>query len=437
MGGIGAATALGGEGLFYNPALIAKTPATEISLSANAYGFSRLTYESYYELSGPGGAESADLTSTDIVAFPTAASTVYPLELGGLQQAVALGIFVPFGRDLSGEAFFDPQRHPSSRLLKLSEQTEEYWFTGGYAIDLGPVLLGLTLIAQLAQFERSDGFTETEPGPALQLPQFFVENNTIKGQAVDLRAALGVATQLSWVKLGLMVLSPTVNAYGNASWRSQRNAADASGNQIQVFELKDVGAQWAQPLEVRAGVAFEMPGSFTVGADVNLSFPMTTKLLSYEPVQVDSMMVTDELYEEARPLNVNISVGAEVWVSESVGLRGGFFTRFDNLPRLASNDELQVQNDALRAGTADPFAVFVSTGAKTQDYGGTLGIAYVHGGARTDLGFTALITTGEHVSVLSQQDENGDRTDQLGRRNISGYTLLLSLGGTYGFGDSP
>lgn len=155
MAGAGVAAARGGEGLFYNPAVLPDCDAAELGLSASAYGFQTRTYEDYFVISdAAGNTESAELSVKSISAFPSAASSVYPFELFGSRAAAGFGVFIPEGAALRSAVLFDPDLYPLAREGVLEESRTEYWLNGAAAMDFGLVSVGLGGILQITQIRQ-------------------------------------------------------------------------------------------------------------------------------------------------------------------------------------------------------------------------------------------------------------------------------------------
>ncbi|CAN0596438.1 unnamed protein product, partial [Laminaria digitata] len=153
MAGAGVASARGGEGLFYNPAVLPDSDAAEVGLSASAYGFQTRTFEDYF------------LSVKSISAFPSAASSVYPFEALGYRAAAGFGVFIPEGAALESAVLFDPDIYPLAREGVIEDTRTEYWLNAAGAMDFGPVSVGLGGVLQITQIKQLYSLAFFEVGP--------------------------------------------------------------------------------------------------------------------------------------------------------------------------------------------------------------------------------------------------------------------------------
>lgn len=419
MGGVGVAVARGGEGLFYNPAVIPAVKSLEVGLSASAYGFETRTFQDYFLITDSNGnSEQTDLSIRSISSFPSAASTVVPFELLGLPTAAGFGVFIPRGEALDSSTVFDPSLYPLAREGQVEEAITEYWLTGAGAVDLGPVSLGLGVILQLTQMKQLNAFSFFQAGPTPRSPTVYSQLTSVDAIAADLRAQLGGHFDLGALSLGLAILTPTANVGGTSSIRQSSTYSDANfGTDLSTFIIENAGSNNAKPLEFTAGAALTLPG-FMITADAAVSLART-----YRPVISEL-----DLEPNKEPLALRIALGTEIKWSDDVELRAGAFAvpLQEKLP-----DETAVAD--FNMGFSDIDLVNLT---EIREYGASIGGSYLRGGGRADFSLTGVLITGHHINFADDVSAGGDLTSKLIKRPVSGFAVLLSMGGTYGFNDA-
>ncbi len=436
MAGAGVAAARGGEGLFYNPAVLPDCEAAELGLSASAYGFQSRTYEDYFVISNTAGmTESAELSVKSISAFPSAASSVYPFELMGLRAAAGFGVFIPEGAALESAVLFDPDLYPLAREGVLEDTRTEYWLNGAGALDFGPLSLGLGAILQITQIKQLYSLAFFEVGPKPTAPFIDSTLQSVEAIAADLRAQLGLKVDFAPLSLGLMVLSPTANLGGTAKFRSSRVVSDATfGTEISSIIIEHAGSENYKPLEFTLGAALDLPGfMLTADAAVRLS-------RSYSEVVLDG---DEDRANISEPLSLRVAVGAAAELSDDIEVRAGVFAR-PLSKKLATQEELQTINAQLaNLATLTPeqqnmvFDSYFAQAGTTEirEYGASLGLSLERGSGRADVALTGVLITGNHVTVADTILDSGNLVSSLEKRGIRGFALYLSIGGTYGFND--
>jgi len=436
MAGAGVASARGGEGLFYNPAVLPDSEAAEVGLSASAYGFQTRTFEDYFVISdSAGNTESAELSVKSISAFPSAASSVYPFEALGYRSAAGFGVFIPEGAALESAVLFDPDIYPLAREGVLEDTRTEYWLNAAGAMDFGPVSVGLGGVLQITQIKQLYSLAFFEVGPTPTAP--FVDSTlqSVEAIAADLRAQLGLQVDLGSLRIGLMALSPTANVGGTAKFRSSRVVSDARfGTEISTIIVEHAGSENYKPLEFTLGGALDLPG-FMLTAEAAVRLPR-----SYNEVILDG---DESEASVSEPLALRVAVGAAVEVSDDIEVRAGVFAR-PLSQTLANQDELDTINAQLASlGSLTPEQqdmaldrIFeVSGSSEIREYGASVGMSLARGSGRADVALTGVLITGNHITVADTVLDSGNLVSSLEKRGIRGFAVYLSIGGTYGFND--
>lgn len=440
MGGVGIATAHGGEGLYYNPARTLTATRAELSLSANAYGYESLVFEGQQSISDGDITEKVDLEFKTVHSFPSAASTIIPIGSGEIKQAIGFGVFIPFGPDANADAVFAPANHPTVRRLISEVNLREYWMSGSYGIRIGPLSLGATAIGVVTTERTRDARSRTDAGFTPSSPRFFTTYSSYDGQALDLHGALGAHLALGPISIGATVRSPSFNVLGRMDHAFEFAASDTGGNYATSIELKGVGYANPQPMRLGVGLAFET-GSFTLGTDAWLDLSRTATWLYLDaPVPLGrGEELEPDAFTRTNPNKLNIGIGAEYVFSESLIFRAGGFMIM-GLTSLPSDAELEEMNSALATPSQSQEEANEKNNAynaitglnRRQSFAATLGLGYTRDYLRTDVALTAVLQSGEGVRESDRVLDGGEYVLGVQKRGISGYAVILSIGGTYG-----
>ncbi len=440
MGGTGVATAQGGEGLFYNPAVLPASEFTELGLSASAYGYQSQTFDDYFLIQDEqGNSESASLSVKSLSAFPSAASTVYPFELSGRPAALGFGLFVPTGAALQSTVLFDPTLYPLSREGVQEDTRTEYWMNAAGAMDFGALSVGVGAVAQVTQIKQLFSLSFFEVGPRPSSPYIDLRLESVEAIAVDMRAQVGLHLDLGALKVGLMVLSPTANLGGSAKYRANQVISDPSfGTSLDNLTIEHAGAENYKPLEFSLGGALVLQDTmFTVEASVRLP-------RSYNEVVFEGDQGPDALNE---PLVLRVALGGAMKVGDDLEVRAGLFAvpLPQELPSQEEIDGINGQLTALANGQATVTdqeiealnnAFEAAGNTDIRQYGGSVGVSMMRGTGRADVSLTGVLFTGHHISIADKVGAGAELQSALAKSPITGFAVFASIGGTYGFDGS-
>lgn len=332
LGGAFTAIANDPSGLVFDPAGIVDDAHTDISLSANLYGFER---------SARGGGATSPIpplsnlsrVATDLVIIPQASGVVRTFGKNpdgeGYLNAIGFGVFVPSYRSSS-----DVLAAGSDREYRRTVSDRTFMPGIGYARRIGKLRLGLSAFYVLRALSASETSS--------------VVRNEGSGQAfrlIDTNVAL-TAGQLLFVLGGKYVLSPklsfgfsaslpTIPINNDAEVRYRKGFFDQSVSADGQFNSinKRLPSGWRYTPNLRFGMAYVEPALFTLSLDVAMHFPMR-----YQLVQLDSSLVQNQLpfpNDITRHSVVNFNAGAEFIVWKSLTIGGGLFTDFSSSDKLS------------------------------------------------------------------------------------------------------
>lgn len=397
----GAATGVGSEAsaVFYNPGGLAFTRDNGFSgnLSINAYD--RRDIDQGY--GSPLGV--ADLTATSRPAVPVFASGVAKFgrrDADGVRpHAFAFTTLTPVQRSLRMTA--DLADGGVADTLRIDEQSRTLY--------LGPTLsfrlprrvgFGVSLFLVTQRFRHSEDqvvVTEGEGDPSTGVftnNTLFVRESLLTRTTRHLVARIGVTWEPAprW-RLGVMVQPPGIEVTGEASIRERISFADLLAEPATALllfdEQKGLGANAPIPFELRVGASFQATEDTLLALDLSVHGPRGSADDRYrtygapapDPVTgntpLPGLFVEEDAY---RTTEVNLSVGFEQVIRDSVPLRVGFFTDRSAAPAID--------------GPTDVFQV-----AQVDRYGATFTLGWLAGGFELSVGAAALFGRGTGLRV--------------------------------------
>jgi hypothetical protein len=433
LGGTGIAKSSGAEALYFNPAGLGRSKALEISISANAYGFSRLSFENHHLLMDESGEliDAASLQANEIIFVPSAVGIAYTHTENTIRHGFGIGLFAPQTRTLEADLHFSPAAFPTSRRSSLIEDWATYQAVAGYGIDLGGVNLGLAVDGIFTSFERIQQAAGASPGNIPEAPVFSHFSHSISGWAFDLRPVIGAAVQWSPLSLGVRSSMP-FHVVGTASRDQEYSHAAGDGNQIDQIYTEGIQVGERSPAETGVGGAVDL-GKVRFDVDVLLTSPVSSS--------------SPELSALDHTGNLTLMGGAELFLGKSIRLRSGAGARIRRGDRLPADQELAQMNDQfenisrldLRSGSRMELArqMELARSADSNAFAFSLGGAYLTQGRIFDLALVTIIEKGEHLARSDVLMSDGSLVHGMRRQPLWGTTVLLSIGGTLSPGAEP
>lgn len=329
----GAFTALGNDpsGLVYNPAGLVDDVHTDVSLSADLYGFERSARDGASIGPTPPITNLTEL-ATDLVIIPTASGLTRTFQSdkeGGYLNAISLGVFVPQFRSLA-----DTYRLQDASGLKEYTQTltDRTLMPGvGYARKIGKLRLGISTFYVLRSFSSQESSTLSTSSTA-----FSIGDASAQLVAGSLQWILGAKwVPSSRLSLGAALTLPDISVNSTGVVHSRHGVTDPSQNgstNFQDISLTNLSSGYRAPTQLRLGAALQAADNFLISTDTSIVFASSYDLLRVNDTQAQAVLPF--VQKVNRRAVVNINAGVEWQPFHNITVGGGFFTDF------ASSDDL-------------------------------------------------------------------------------------------------
>jgi long-chain fatty acid transport protein len=343
LGGAFTAIANDPSGLLYNPAGLVDDSHTDISVSANLYGFERTSRSDQVPSPFPDLRNVAQAAS-ELVIIPSTSGALRTFQKDpngpGYLNAISAGVFVPAFRstvesvqtvDAAGNAV-DYHRSVSDRLLMPGV---------GYARKLSQRWrIGLSTFFTLRSVDANENIVSSGQGTPTPFRQ---ADSTLALSAGSLWWILGVKWMVSdRFNLGLSFAPPGLPVFSSTSIRYYRTSYDpnvppgAAQGAFKPIVANGLPSTYVMPATLRFGAAYTSPKHFTVAADLSLHFPTHYDLLRVPQGQdADYRTILPIATHVDRLTVVNVNVGAEWLFLKNMSISGGFYTDFSSAPSLA------------------------------------------------------------------------------------------------------
>ncbi len=316
MGGAFTALADDPAGPFYNPAGIAHSKHSQISLSGSLFG---VLSGSIDNLIGTG----QDFKYRNLQTFPIQTSGIYKLGSKAPEaneEAIAVSIFVPNSSSRDTRADIASQ----TDAFFYSFRDDTVWAGLSYARRFGSFAIGGSLYGLLAtQFQELDLSVINAADSGV------FANIKARGDELQIGVlgALGVRWDVSdAVSLGLSVFSPAFGVYDRRSFYVRALASlPGSSPQSVAASADDLTSSPAMPLRTQAGFAWSID-RLTISGDLMWLAPREVR---------DDVSRADQGFDRwiKRRSVINGSAGLELRVIPEVPLRAGVWTDFSAAER--------------------------------------------------------------------------------------------------------
>ena len=340
MGLGGAFTAISDDssGAYYNPAGLAETAMSSVSLSASVYGWARNDWQ----------ADTIDFQSgnDNFISYPTTAAWIQRVRQGepdgsGRVQ-LALSLITPRSNinrkrltshegGLSASGFKSPAVARYLSVLNLVTEDDTLWVGISAAWKVMRRLsLGVTVFATY----RSAIYQEQ----GLALFRFYRVSNgkeisrlglgemtTVDLTHIGLLGVLGAVVPVTDnFKIGASIRSPGIELYGKADFAYFGTGYDQKSNLFTIEETLAEGVTYRhkEPLKATVGLAYTVPKAWSVAADFSIYGPVG----EYAIFEDDSFPKLAEALRIKKKLVWQLDLGGEFYILGKVPLRAGFFT---------------------------------------------------------------------------------------------------------------
>ncbi len=427
----GAAIAAGHDSAmpYLNPAGLAAVPDSLVSLSASIYGINRFRLDPFFLNSYDTEAIVTEnrQSGSSVLQVPSSIMYVFNLgERGSRRHKLALSLSIPYaGRYTiqgSYRATLPAIIGADSDDRGFTATTTEYNAGASYATALSDRLrLGVTVFARYHEETLASVSTRNYYGSngALQLNE--ARSSVGSTKALSAWARLGAQAQIiehGWV--GVSLATPSVLHSGSVEvTESVRSDILGTASSREVAISGNVTRR--SPLRVGAGLAYEVPGSFSVALDgtytAALDEASTADLRARINQRAEGEIVRGAVRAATSTASTNavfdVALGGELWLSPTLAWRAGMFTAFSPI-------ELDVDNDGEYTATGDIFGFSTGIGLMLGLVETSLGLSYQYSAAR-----------------ILVPDSRTDAASLLAETDFNTHTLLVLIGGSIAIPGAP
>ncbi len=333
------------DACFYNPAGLALTPGSTISLSASMYGFYNFTVKD-------GWFPDEDVDIDSFVSIPTTFGSIYKLNQ---DTAFAFSAFIPDRSSSNDLETFENTSH----FFKYNKDDQTLWIGPSISTRITPELsVGVSVFGIYRTFSYFRDYLYGAAGGV---------SWDIKYHDLSLLSVLGVRYDINekW-SVGVMVQTPAVHLTGDGEFLYKVITPDGVvGEYIPHGDTKN-----SLPTAIRAGVGCQVPQEYAFGLDLSYHFPT-----GFDRFTGEDTSGTRDYYHLQREEVFNANLGGEYYVKEHWPVRLGFFTDLSSAPKaeLAENPEIESPPHI------DKYGVTASIGRETEHTTLNFGINYVWG----------------------------------------------------------
>ncbi len=324
LGGAFCSIANDPSGLIYNPAGLVDDSRTDISISADLYGFQR-TSQGATSFSPTPPLSNITQAVSDVVVIPSSSGYVRTFQSdgnGGYLNAIAVGAFVPEFQ--STDDTYSTTTAAGSKTYR-STVTDRTLMPGiGYSRKVGDFRFGISTfyVLRLLSSDETSSLTNQQGG-------FRIGDASSNVVAGALRWVLGAKwVPTSRLALGLALTLPDVGINSQGSIRYRQGTADPSAPApaFTQVDLENLRSGWHEPAVIKAGTSLRLLPELLVALDVTFYLPV-----SYDLLQVNdpaARAVLPFVLHVDRRATANVNVGAEWEPYRKVVIGAGFFTDF-------------------------------------------------------------------------------------------------------------
>ena len=358
MGGAAVAEGRDSAMPYLNPAGLAQVPHHTVSLSASLYTQTGYTISKYWVPAGidPAfgevGVPTNDLSASSFMSFPGSLALMlhFGPEAGETwHQVISLSILVPEHRRLQFDGSFALDFKSSNSTMKYAEtfiqEQTTYYFGPGYAVQIGPVRLGLSAMILYRTMLNSieSGSTSIVQGGAS-----FLDSKTSgygEGATFGLVPIVGVQWNV-WegLHLGLAASPPALHLAGSYrySGTSEENAPPSVKGGSELSRQTGVGTLYYYvPATLRFGAAWSTPKVWGLAIDAEITLPqdvtsrqMGTMNKSSIYQNIPPKLEESEFVQDTgTALGLKVSAGFEYYLNPTWVLRAGGFYQPTNVPQ--------------------------------------------------------------------------------------------------------
>jgi hypothetical protein len=411
MGGAFISLANEATGAYYNPAGIVVERSTLIQVSMSAWRW-RKKETTVGTLCGRKFTED----ESAFFGFPASLGLVKLFSTGKVRHAIGLQLIVP---EMSKTSQANVERNANCQPLSIDFGQSDYLvdrvFLGGLTYAIRPLRwlqLGVTLGVGVRNY------TETRLVAIRMLQSGTTWAPVFNYGSLDtnvwvMYAQFGAIVEpIEGLRFGLSFTTP----YARLAGRGRLDLVDAypvgDGSIGQVDGVISDSAEfyWKQPFVLGFGASYSRPESFTVSLDVKLHGGLDRYTYLEDP-----SLPSGALKWSKRTPIANVNLGAEVYLTKKLRLRGGFFT---NLSALADVNAIQLEE---AEGERLHYLGFTVGGSLRTSKASQLSFSTQFQVGFGDTSFSVIDASGDAVSPLTVRQQLASADD---------LSLIFSIGGS-------
>ena len=383
----GAYTALANDGsaAWYNPAALTLSDRHSFDLSATAYGIEVLDVPGMVQTQFAGDVGSTDFGASTINIVPTSLDMVYRLSAPGAEtrHVLALSVLVPEQYDISANFDYTNDTYGYEQKISLAEQGALYYIGPSYGARVTPhVSVGGSLFFAYEKYDWTSRVSMHGDGGVAGGTQdwFALIDSSGQGMHVGLMLAASVHLRYGGWRGGLVARTPVFQIFQQADLVDVEALSDPVSGATPVSEfvaddrtVTEWGFAMVRPAEIRLGFGYEVEARWRVGLDVTWHSALSNADL------------------DAKLRNtVNVALGAEVYLTDTLPLAFGFFTDFhpeDKRPDFGQR-QADYYGGTLSLTLLSPYQVRGSDKTDRITFATTIGLHYAYGsGDATGIAF--------------------------------------------------
>jgi hypothetical protein len=399
MGGVGVAAGVDTAMPLLNPAGIAGTPTDMLSVSADVYSGTWLKIPRYFRPNGVDPKQFGNVTNVSEEDYSiseidsTPSGVAYFMRLGPADAPNKHVLGVSFTAEsylLYNEvgSFGATTSTGSVREdVVVANQITQYLVGPSYAVHLSDRLrLGASVFATYGHLtndaHRNTVFTQVTNG--VSSPTSSNARTRTDATSFGITAVAGVQARVAknmWIGGALESVGIPFYGSGDAFVNADGTSVDPAKGQLATHSNIHVALhdfQLRRPFRMSLGAAYEVPKSFSVGADLHAWFPQpgfihtafSAQSLTFQTGQPPNTQNVDTNVSGDTRFTLNGSLGGEVFVTDSIALRAGIAT---------DRDLIDDQNNGQKSDRLDWYVATLGVGSYDGIFETTYGGAFRYG----------------------------------------------------------
>jgi len=350
MGGASAALGTALDAAYYNPAGLAYTKQSTISIAASLYGWQRYRGDGMLY-------PDEDLKTSSFITVPPAMGLVF---FAATNTAIGLAAFVPYNYSLSD--ILAIPKYNNYYNVSLNDQTIWVGPSAAHAfskeLSVGVGVYGVYRTYNDLQTVYIDQFS-------------YSGTRSLKYKTFSLLANAGVQYRPTdrW-RFGVSAQAPTMGLWGNGEFQENESAYE-NGKFVKEFAHSDnMDAQDRIPAQFKAGIGWEKEKAYGIGIDATWHLANSYNRLKGQFDETDEPAVAQYVNQAV----VDLNAGAEYYIYSAYPIRAGCYFTPSSAP-----DVTLANVDKGYPGQIDEYGLTCSVGRELENVTMSLGVNYIFG----------------------------------------------------------